>query len=89
LVNLQQVTSQSIKFIREDFFKRLEEVLVKNIGPVASYIIDDVLSDLNTERSLVNGENAALLTEAISHQIADEDKRLKFQQDMLEYIKQL
>jgi hypothetical protein len=89
LVNLQQVASQSIKFNREVFFKRLEEVLVKNIGPVASYIIDDVLSDLNTERDQVSGENAALLTEAISHQIADEDKRLKFQQDMLEYIKQL
>ncbi len=83
------MASQSIKFIREDFFKRLEEVLVKNIGPVASYIIDDVLSDLNTERNQVNQENAALLTEAISHQITDEDKRLKFQQDMLEYIKQL
>ena len=89
MVNWQQVANQSIKFIREDFFKRLEEILVKNIGPVASYIIDDVLSDLNTERSQVSGENAALLTEAISHQIADEDKRLKFQQDMLEYIKQL
>ena len=83
------MANQSIKFSREDFLKRLGEVLVKNIGPVASYIIDDVLSDLNIERSQVNGENAALLTEAISHQIADEDKKLKFQQDMLEYIKQL
>jgi hypothetical protein len=83
------VGNQSIQFSREVFFKRLEEVLVRNIGPVASYIIDDVLLDLNTERGQVNQENAALLTEAISHQITDEDKRLKFQQEMLEYIKHL
>jgi hypothetical protein len=83
------VAGQTIQYVREDFFKRLEEVLVKIIGPVASYIIDDVLVDLNTERSRISKENAALLTEAISQQISDEDKRLKFQQEMLEYLKQL
>jgi hypothetical protein len=83
------VAGQTIQYVREDFFKRLEEVLVKIIGPVASYIIDDVLADLNTERSRISKENAALLTEAISQQISDEDKRLKFQQEMLEYLKQL
>ena len=79
----------SIQYVREDFFKRLEEILVRNIGPVASYIIEDVLTDLNTDRNGVNKENVALFTEAISQQIMDEDKRLKFQKEMLEYIKQL
>jgi hypothetical protein len=83
------VASQTIQYVREDFFKRLEAVLVRNIGPVASYIIDDVLSDLNIERSRVSKEDVALLTEAIGQQISDEDKRLKFQQEMLEYLKQL
>lgn len=83
------MAGQTIQYVREDFFKHLEAVLVKIIGPVASYIIDDVLADLNTERSRISKENAALLTEAISQQISDEDKRLKFQQEMLEYLKQL
>jgi hypothetical protein len=83
------VGSQFIPFNRVDFFKRLEEVLVGTIGPVAPFVIDDVLLDINTERDRVEKENVPLLTEAVSQQIADEDKRLKFQQEMLEYIKRL
>jgi hypothetical protein len=83
------VGNQSIPYVSADFFKRLEEILVKIIGPVAPFVIDDVLVDLNTERSRVDKENVPLLTEAISQQITDEDKRLKFQREMLEYIKRL
>ena len=81
--------NQSIPYVSADFIKRLEEILVKIIGPVAPFVIDDVLVDLNTERSRVDKENVPLLTEAISQQITDEDKRLKFQREMLEYIKRL
>jgi hypothetical protein len=83
------VVDRNAPYVREDFFKRLEDVLVKIIGPVAPYVIEEVLVDLNTERGRVEKENVALLTEAISQQISDEDKRLKFQREMLEYIRHL
>jgi hypothetical protein len=83
------VGSKSVPFERGDFFKRLEEVLVRTIGPVAPFVIDDVLLDTNMERDRVEKEIVPLLTEAVSQQIADEDKRLKFQQEMLEYIRRL
>ena len=40
----------------EEFFKKLEEILVKIIGPVAVYVINDVLWELNEtrEKFLVN-----------------------------------
>jgi hypothetical protein len=72
-----------------EFFKRLEEVLVKVIGPVASYIIDDVLWELSETRDKFLKEKIPLLIESISQEISDEEKRFEFQQEMLGVIKHI
>jgi len=71
----------------ENFFEKLEEVLVKIIGPVAVYIINDVLWELNETRDKFLIDKIPLLIESISREITDDKKRVYFQKEMLDLIK--
>ncbi len=71
----------------EEFFKKLEEILVKIIGPVAVYVINDVLWELNETREKFLVNNIPSLTESVSREILDEAKRINFQKEMLDLIK--
>ena len=75
------------KLAGEEFFQNLENILVKIIGPVAVYIINDVLWELNETREKFVIEKIPPLTESISREILDETKRVQFQKDMLKLIK--
>ena len=74
-------------YVGEDFFTKLESVLVNYIGPVAPYVINDVLMELSEEQDKLLKENVPLLIESLSQEILDDTKRVKFQQEMLEVIK--
>ncbi len=71
----------------EFFFNKLEEVLVKIIGPVAVYVINDVLWELNEIREKFLIDRIPLLIESISREILDDKKRVHFQKEMLDLIK--
>ena len=71
----------------DKFFENLEEVLVKIIGPVAVYVINDVLWELNESRDKYLKDKIPLLIESISGEILDEKKRMLFQKEMLSLIK--
>ena len=71
----------------EDFFLKLEEVLVKIIGPVAVYVINDVLWELNESRDKFLKDKIPFLIESISGEILDDGKRMQFQKEMLDLIK--
>lgn len=75
------------EFADENFFKKLEEVLVKTIGPVAVYVINDVLWELNEIRDKFLIDKIPLLIESISREILDDKKRVHFQKEMLDLIK--
>lgn len=75
------------KLAGEDFFRQLEEILVKIIGPVATYVINDILWELDENREQLLVEKIPLLTESISREILDESKRVYFQKEMLQLIK--
>jgi hypothetical protein len=75
------------EFAGEIFFKKLEEVLVKIIGPVAEYVINDVLWELNEIREKFLIDTIPLLIESISREILDDKKRVHFQKEMLDLIK--
>ena len=55
----------------EEFFKSLENILVKIIGPPEKFVIEKIPS----------------LTESISREILDDKKRVQFQEEMLKLIK--
>lgn len=72
-----------------EFFTKFENVLINYIGPVASYVINDVLLELNEEQDKFLKDNVPLLIESVSQEILDEAKKVKFQQEMLKVIKEL
>ena len=81
--------NQQDDFVEVIFFKTIEKVLINYIGPVAHYVIDDVLLDLNEKPDKFLKEKIPLLIESISQEILDDTKRVKFQREMLNYIKKL
>jgi hypothetical protein len=89
LIEIKDLKKSELEYASGEFFKNLEGILVKVIGPVASYIIDDVLWELNENRDKFLKEKIPLLIESISQEIKDEDKRFEFQQEMLGVIKNL
>ena len=89
LIEIKDLKKPVQEYAPPEFFTRLEETLVKVIGPVASYIIDDALWELNEKKENFLKDKIPLLTEAISQEISDEAKRFEFQQEMLGVIKNI
>ena len=89
LVEVKDARRKGEDIVNASFFKELEEILIKIIGPVAGYIIDDVLWEMGEKREKFLKEYVPVLTESISQEISDDSKRVKFQQEMLEIIKKL
>ena len=77
------------EYVSAEFFKKIEYVLIGYIGPVAPYVINDVMLELNEDPEQFLKENIPLLIESVSQEILDDTKRVKFQREMLDYIKQL
>ena len=75
------------QYADEKFFRNLDEVLVKIIGPVAVYVINDVLGELNETREKFFIDKIPLLIESLSIEILDDRKRMNFQKEMLDLIK--
>ena len=73
----------------EKFFEELEHVLIQYIGPVAPYIIEDSLTDLGEGKDKFDREKIPILIEALSQEITDDKKRVEFQKDMLNRIKDI
>jgi len=76
-------------YVDISFFNQLADTLVNYIGPVASYVINDVLLELNEQQDQFLKEKVPLLIETLSQEIVDEAKRVKFQKEMLGIIKNL
>jgi hypothetical protein len=89
LIEIIETADNKKEYAGEAFFQHLEKTLVEIIGPVAKYVIDDILLDLEEDRQTFLKEKTPLLTEAISQEITDDDKRLKFQREMLAHIKKI
>jgi hypothetical protein len=77
------------KAIGQDFFRKVDEELAKALGPIASVIVDDQIAELGEERDPFPKSKAAELIEAVSSEISDEGKRIRFQRSMLEILRDL
>lgn len=76
-------------YVNSDFFQMVERTLVHFIGPVAPYVISDVVIELEVDKDRFDKANVPMLIESISQEIPDETKRVRFQKEMLEYIKKI
>ena len=77
------------KIVPISFFNILEEELLKIIGPVAPFLIQDALFDVGTKKNDFTVAKVAELIEVISDEISDEQKNVLFQKVMLEQIKEM
>jgi len=95
LYNLYQKNLIKVKIYADkvnvdaEFFTTLENVLTEYIGPVAPFVIDEMLVELNEERSGFNSDKLPLLAEMISRMIEDDAKRIKYQNVILEQLRKI
>ena len=88
--NLIKVTDHADKeYVDNELFKNLEQTLTEYIGPVASFVIDEMLIELNEDRSEFSSEKLPLLVEMISRTIEDDVKRINYQNIMLKQLRKL
>jgi hypothetical protein len=77
------------KMMGREFFKKVDGELAKALGPIASVIVDDQIAEMGEQRDAFPQDKAAELVEAVSSEIADEGKRIRFQRSMLEVLRDL
>jgi len=75
--------------VNHDFFACVRKELSLAIGPIADVLIEDALIDLNCTVSDFPASLAAELVYMLARQIQREDKRIVFQQNMLDKLKEL
>ncbi|MGE3073230.1 MAG: DUF4388 domain-containing protein [Dehalococcoidia bacterium] len=69
------------------FFKALTTAVAAAMGPLAEIIIDDAVDDLGFTRENFPREGVASLAERISGEIREPEKRVRFQQTMLQMLR--
>jgi len=87
LIELYRQEKKEENILDASFFINIEQVLTKIIGPVAPFVIEDVLTETNQSKSKFPSERVAELIELICDEIQDEQKKIEFQSQMLNYIK--
>jgi len=89
LIQIQKIQTEDQIYVSSQFFEKLENELVTIIGPVANYLIDDVMWELSEDRERFLKDKVPMLIEAISKEINDEQKSVQFQRQMLNELKNL
>ncbi len=87
LIEIIAIKDETVKTVSSAFFNQLEKILVQFIGPVATYVINDTLLELNADRSNYPKNMVPELIELLSDEISDESKKIEFQKQMLTLLK--
>lgn len=70
------------------FFRELTSSAAQSLGPIASVVVDDGVEVLGTTRDTFPREKATQLVEFVASEISDDGQRVKFQQNMMTWIRQ-
>ncbi len=87
LIEVIAVKEPEVQTVPPAFFTQLEKILIQFIGPVAVYVINDTLLELNASREKFPKTLAPELIELLSDEISDDNKKIQFQKQMLELLK--
>lgn len=88
LIELCSTEKTVINYVSDAFFVTLEKELTSVVGPVAPFLIDDALKEMDAHKDSFLSDRATDLIELISDEISDEEKKVKFQSSMLQIIKE-
>lgn len=89
LIELQSTDETKPNYVPAEFFAMLETELTKIIGPVAPLILEDTIMEMDTSKDHYLPERIPELIEMVSEEIVDSEKKVKFQQIMLNQLKGL
>ncbi len=87
LIEIYQAEKKEENTLGLSFFSNMEKVLTNIIGPVSPFVIEDILLEINQTRNKFPSVRVAELIELICDEIQDGQKKIKFQSEMLNYIK--
>jgi hypothetical protein len=87
LAAVQAAAPQQRALAGPGFFQALNAAVAGALGPLAEIIIDDAVEDLGFTRATLPRDMVAALAERISGEIREPDKRVRFQQTMLQMLR--
>lgn len=74
--------------LNESFFEYLRNQLSIAMGPIAEVLIDDEIQDFGIENNKIPKHRAAELVDNLARQIPRDEKRVAFQQAMVQRIRE-
>jgi hypothetical protein len=72
--------------IDRGFFQKVEKELKNVMGPIASILIDDLLTEFGENKESFPQDRALTFVETLSKEVSDERKRREFKKTMMEFI---
>jgi predicted regulator of Ras-like GTPase activity (Roadblock/LC7/MglB family) len=83
-----EARGRAIQPVGAAFLGTLEGELARAIGPMAAFVVDEVIQDLGESRESLPSHKATILVEGVSREIPDEEKRLRFTESMLQAMRE-
>jgi len=70
------------------FFDTMKTQVIKAVGPIGEFLIEDALADMGLEKNRVPIQKAAELVNLLADEIPEKSRRIQFQKVMLGLIPQ-
>ena len=86
-LKLIEHVEKEVPFLDKKFLTALKINLSKAIGPMAEFLIEDVVSNMDMSILKIPKDQAAELISTLALEIPEEDNRIQFEISMLELIK--
>ena len=86
-LNLVEEVVTSVPTLSDDFYSFLSDQLSHAMGPMAEILLEDLFGQMGLDRKELPLTRAAELVDSLAREIPREEKRLKFQQVLLEKLR--
>lgn len=88
-LNLVQELQGAAPILGGDFIRSLSDELSKAMGPIAEVVLEDEIDAMGENPDRIPQHRAAELINRLANQIPREEKRVPFQQSMVNFLKQI
>ncbi len=75
-------------YLETSFFDALKVQVIKVVGPIGEFLLEDALADMGLEKKRVPVSQAAVLVNLLADEIPEKSRRIQFQKVMLGLIPQ-
>ncbi len=85
-LGLVEPVRKGLPVLDKIFLPALNINLSKAIGPMADFLIEEIISELDVSTSGIPVHQAAEMITSLSHEIPDAEKRIEFKKAMMEIL---